>query len=661
MRVRATSVAKLMAIWIPLCGIPHMSLAIEFAPPKIYAAGTSPTAVAVADFNGDGQPDIAVANSGSGNVSILLNNGDGTLRGPVNFNAGAVPQAIAVGDFNGDDKPDLAVLLVADNNNTAAFSVLLGNGDGSFQEPLQSPLDSIAARIVVNDFNLDNKADIAITLVNLNQQTATLLVFISNGDGTFQSAKNSTLPAGSDGLLANGDFNKDGNPDLVTDGSDGYNILLGKGDGTFQAPSKVPVADTFSPTGIQVVDLNRDGISDLVGYSTHFFRSLDPEGARSSSAHLSIFLGNNDGTFKPEQIIATSSWSKSNVFAPPVGDSISPPSVGDFNGDETVDLLFLRTTFVSLFQTTVSGNLMPGNGDGTFLESSTVNISLSPITVADLNRDGRYDLLSLQSDSVAIYLDTGPFVYSLAVTLRGEGSGSVSSNPAGISCEGIGGTCSAGHISPGTVYALTASPSASSTFAGWNGACTGADPNACTVIVNTNQSVTATFNVSPDFAVNASAQSLTVSRGGQANDTLTFPAQGGFSGTIVLTCSVSGPAPMPTCGISPNSVTSAGSAMLTVNAASLSMAFTSQSFNTMTGLQATLLPMGIVGFVLLLSYRNRRGRWMLYALLIAATVLPTACGGGSSTRQSKPQNYSVTVSATSGALQHSTTVSVTVQ
>jgi hypothetical protein len=108
-------------------------------------------------------------------------------------------------------------------------------------------------------------------------------------------------------------------------------------------------------------------------------------------------------------------------------------------------------------------------------------------------------------------------------------------------------------------------------------------------------------------------------------------------------------------------VTSAGSAMLTVNAASLSMAFTSQSFNTMTGLQATLLPMGIVGFVLLLSYRNRRGRWMLYALLIAATVLPTACGGGSSTRQSKPQNYSVTVSATSGALQHSTTVSVTVQ
>src|SRR6476620_10807419 len=110
MRVRATSVAKLMAIWIPLCGIPHMSLAIEFAPPKIYAAGTSPTAVAVADFNGDGQPDIAVANSGSGNVSILLNNGDGTLRGPVNFNAGAVPQAIAVGDFNGDDKLDLAVL-----------------------------------------------------------------------------------------------------------------------------------------------------------------------------------------------------------------------------------------------------------------------------------------------------------------------------------------------------------------------------------------------------------------------------------------------------------------------------------------------------------------------------------------------------------------------
>ena len=116
MRTRATSVAKLTVIWITLCGIPPVSVAVEFSPPKVYATGTSPTAVAIGDFNSDGKPDVAVANSGSGSVSILLSNGDGTFREHVNFNAGAGPRAIAVGDFNGDHKVDLAALLVGDNN-----------------------------------------------------------------------------------------------------------------------------------------------------------------------------------------------------------------------------------------------------------------------------------------------------------------------------------------------------------------------------------------------------------------------------------------------------------------------------------------------------------------------------------------------------------------
>lgn len=659
MRLHATFLAKVTAIWIVLGAIPHRSLAAEFAPPKTYATGTSPTALVVGDFNGDGKPDLAVANSGSGDVSILLGNGDGSFRGPLNFNAGAGPKAIATGDFNGDNKLDLFVLLVGNNNPVPAFSVLLGNGDGTFQGPLLSSLDDFAAGVAVNDFNLDNKSDIAISFVHRNQQTASLLVFLSNGDGTFQPAKETTLPAGGDGLLGSGDFNKDGTPDLVFDGSNGYNVLLGKKDGTFQASSMIPVADTFSPAGVQVVDLNRDGVPDLVGYSRHFFHSLDPEGASSSGAHLSVFIGNKDGTFKPEQIIATSSWFKGNVFTPAVGDFISFPSVGDFDGDETLDLVFLRTTF-AVFKTTGSGNVMPGNGDGTFLESSTANISVSPVAVADLDSDGRADLLGLQGDSVAVYLSTGPFVYSLTVTFDGQGSGLVSSNPAAISCESSAGTCSTLRISPGTVYVLKATPAGSSTFADWSGACTGTDPNACAVTVNTNQTVTATFSVSPDFSVNTSAQSLTVRRGAQASDTLTFPAQGGFSGTIALTCSVSGPAPMPTCSISPNSVTPADSATLAVNSTRLSAASKPQSFDTVTGLQATLLPVGMVGLVLLLSDRKRRGLWTLCLLFIWAAILPTGCGGGSSAGQPMPQNYSVTVSATSGALQRSTTISVTV-
>ncbi|PYT87099.1 MAG: hypothetical protein DMG36_25700 [Acidobacteria bacterium] len=179
--------------------------------------------------------------------------------------------------------------------------------------------------------------------------------------------------------------------------------------------------------------------------------------------------------------------------------------------------------------------------------------------------------------------------------------------------------------------------------------------------LNSNMNVTAKFSLLPDFSVSPAAMSLTMKHDGQVSDTLTFPAQGGFSGSIALACSVSGPPPMPACGISPNSVSPGSNATLTVNAASLSAALTPQFFNTTTRLHATLLPIGIVGFVLVLFDRKRRRVWTLCLLLIVTTILPVACGGGSSNPPPPvAQNYTVTVTATSATLQHSTTISVTV-
>jgi uncharacterized repeat protein (TIGR01451 family) len=180
-----------------------------------------------------------------------------------------------------------------------------------------------------------------------------------------------------------------------------------------------------------------------------------------------------------------------------------------------------------------------------------------------------------------------------------------------------------------------------------------------------NNSASVSIAVS-DFTVSPAATSLAVKRGGQVSDVLTFPAPGGFSGSIALTCSVSGPSPMPTCGISPASVTPGTNATLTINAGALAAALTP----TLTfeqaggGLFAAWLPLGLLGCVLATGFDKKRRRlWALCLLMLAATILPAACGGGNSTpiKGPPPQNFTVTVTATSGAIQHSVNVMVTVQ
>src|ERR1700739_2967802 len=131
-------VVVLLTAFLPL--YPTCGYAIEFASPVSYPVGTSPTAAVVADFNGDGHADIAVVNSGSGNVSILLGNGDGTYKPAVNFDAGiASPTSIESADFNNDGIQDLAVWSLSGPAGPT-LSVLLGNGDGTFQAPQTTPL-----------------------------------------------------------------------------------------------------------------------------------------------------------------------------------------------------------------------------------------------------------------------------------------------------------------------------------------------------------------------------------------------------------------------------------------------------------------------------------------------------------------------------------------
>ena len=219
-----------------------------------YGAGGAPTSVAVGDFNGDGKLDLAVAKPSS-TVSVLLGNGDGTFQAALNYNAGTNPTSVAVGDFNGS--PDLVV--TNDNDAAGTVSVLIAIGDGGFHPPVTYAVGTGPTSVAVGDFRGDGKLDLAAT----NQGSNTVSVLLGNGDGTFQAAVNYGVTFSSPTSVAVGDFNGDGKPDLAVALSDGstVTVLPGNGDGTFQAGVSYAVGGGL--LSVAVGDFNRDGQSDL--------------------------------------------------------------------------------------------------------------------------------------------------------------------------------------------------------------------------------------------------------------------------------------------------------------------------------------------------------------------------------------------------------------
>jgi hypothetical protein len=358
----------------------------KFAP----AVVTGP--LAIADFNGDGKPDLA-----SGNV-VLLGNGDGTLQG-IPFGAAATTRAAVVGDFEKSGKqPDVALLsspslyifhntgkalflshtytvpsdatamATADFNGDGkldllvvgtTYTVLLGNGDGSFQLMSPQNLAGAVSSIAIADFNKDGLLDVAVGSVN-----STLAVMLGNGDGTF-SSPSYVFDNGATPLLV-ADFNSDGNLDIAA----GNGILFGNGDGTFQADVFPTSLNNLS--GAQyTADFNNDGKPDLI------------------SSAGQVALGNGDGTFLLLPSISTIDY----------GYLVN--AVGDLNGDGTPDLV------VSYWQNdprhaSHTGVLL-GNGDGTFAALIDVPskgvlpiyglFNSTLVLIADMNADGRPDIL----------------------------------------------------------------------------------------------------------------------------------------------------------------------------------------------------------------------------------------------------------------------------
>src|SRR5437667_67399 len=243
-----------------------------FNPQTEYGAGSKngPSGIVVSDFNGDRKPDLVVSNVDSSTVSVLLGNGDGTFLPALNFPAGPNPWYFAVGDFNLDGKLDLAVAdygcsLDCSVSPSNSVSLLLGNGDGTFQPASQLTVGNGPAGVAVGDFNGDGKPDLAVA--NLNDTAFSVL--LGNGDGTFQAAKTFSSVGSHPYFVAVGNLNRDGKPDLViTNHLDTtVSVLLGNGDGTFQPVQTFPVDS--DPVYVTVGDLNGDGVQDLAVANLH--------------------------------------------------------------------------------------------------------------------------------------------------------------------------------------------------------------------------------------------------------------------------------------------------------------------------------------------------------------------------------------------------------
>jgi len=349
------------------------------------SAGAGPAALVAGNFTADSIADLAVLNSASNTVNVLVGAGNGTFgAGPPGSSLGPTnhsPQFLAAGDFNEDGRADLVV------GNTAAtgtsLQILLGNGSGVFGPGPTMPLPGAPRGLVVGQFNrdVDTHLDIAVTVAGQG-----LLVFFGNGVGGFPPPTvASSVPALA--ALAVGDFDNDTRADFaVVDASAGsVRIVHSNGDGTFAPGTPVAlVGGATNPVSIASGDFDGNGRLDVVT-------------ANAGSSNASVFFGTGSRT--APQLTA----------GPVLGTGSNPQSVvtGNFNGDANGDLAIAH-----------GGGLTVYTGGAAFALDAGYNLATNPasLAVGDFNGDGKTDLATANpgSDNIAVLLHSVASEFSVS-------------------------------------------------------------------------------------------------------------------------------------------------------------------------------------------------------------------------------------------------------
>lgn len=376
----------------------------SFTQAPVYPVGSDVRSVAVADFDGDGRPDLAVANADDSSVTVLLRVGRGTPATSNTHAVGTFPLSVATGDFTGDGKPDI----ISASNSSPTISLLRNNGSGGFLPAVTFDSNSGGVDMAVGDFNNNGTLDVAVAL------GSGISILLGNGQGGFSAPVFVQASNASINKIITADFNNDGKLDLATAGS-ATQIRLGNGAGQFGAAS----CGVQSSDGMAAADVNVDGKLDLVvadvlaaqirihlgdgagclGAPTTSIdvanagrprfvalRDINKDGKIDIVAGATLLLGNGGGAFGPPFEFGFGSLGANTVIA-------------DFDGDSNLDIASAGSGLAGI---------LFGDGAGGFrLAAGPAGSGAHGLARADLNNDGKLDVVVMSNGSFVVMMGDG--------------------------------------------------------------------------------------------------------------------------------------------------------------------------------------------------------------------------------------------------------------